>query len=239
MKNNFKTIIVLVCSVFTSFGQEEVSNKYFIGLNGGYSNLSGNLIKNEYADSSSGYSHSNGINFGLEGGCFLKKNFGIATVISTSSFSSNGLQTLADGFQEDFEVDSITLKASGNYSIYNFLVGPIFSISKGKFSFNAKVLGGLVYAVTPEYKVDIEDQLDATFYQRSATAATFGVQTGLSFSYLLTDHLGLKVGVDYNYSKPNFSITNENREVNVGRKITEYNQKITILNTSLGVIYSF
>jgi hypothetical protein len=239
MKNNIIAIVTLVSSVFSSYGQEEASKNYFIGVSGGYSNLSGNLIKNDYADSSSGYAYSNGLNFGLEGGYFLKKNFGIAAVISTSSFSSNGLQTLSDGYQEDFEVDSITLTASGKYSTYNFFVGPIFSYPKGKFTFNAKVLGGLVYAVTPEYKVDIEDQLDATFYQRSASAATFGVQTGLSISYALTANLGLKIGVDYTYSKPNFSITNENRDVNVGRKITEYNQVFSTFNSNVGIIYSF
>lgn len=239
MKKNIFVIATIIGSVFTSIGQEETLNKYFIGFNGGYSNLSGNFIKNDYSDSSSGFANSNGVNFGLEGGYLIKKNFGLAAVISTNSFSSNGLQALSDGYQEDFEVDSITLTASGRYSAYNFLVGPIFSYPKGKFTFNAKVLGGLVYMLTPEYKVDIEDQLDATFYQRSAKVSTFGIQTGLSLQYSISNNLGLKFGIDYSFSRPNFSITNENREVNVGRKITEYHQAFTSFNTNLGVVYSF
>ena len=239
MKNYIIVAIALIGSVFSSIGQEELANKYFLGVNGGYSNLSGNLIKNDYADSSSGFANSNGINIGLEGGYFIKKNFGIAAVISTSSFSSNGLQALSDGFQEDFEVDSITLTASGKYSAYNFLVGPIFSYPKGKFTFNAKVLGGLVYMLTPEYKVDIEDQLDATFYQRSAKVTTFGIQTGLSLQYSISNNLGLKFGIDYSFSRPNFSITNDNRDVNVGRKITEYYQAFTTFTSNLGIVYSF
>ena len=135
----------------------------------------------------------------------IKKNFGIAAVISTSSFASNGLQSLSDGYQEDFEVDSITLTASGKYSAYNFMVGPMISYPKGKFTFNAKVLGGLTYMITPEYKVDIEDQLDATFYQRSSSAATFGFQTELSIDYSLSDNLGLKLGIDYSYAKPSLN----------------------------------
>jgi len=239
MKKNIIAFIVLLSSVFSSIGQEETFNKYFIGINGGYSALLGNAIKGDYADSSSGFANSNGVNLGLEGGYFIKKNFGFAAVISTNSFSSNGLQALSDGFQEDFEVDSITLTASGKYSMYNFFVGPIFSYPKGKFIFNAKVLGGLVYAVTPEYKVDIEDQLEATFYQRAASASTFGLQTSLSINYLLTDNISLKLGVDCIYTKPNFSIINENRDANVGRKITEYHQVFTSLNTNFGISYSF
>ncbi len=239
MKKYILILVSIIGSVYTSVAQDGTFNKYFIGMSGGYSNLSGNVIKNDYADSSSGYAYSNGLNFGLDGGYFIKKNFGIAAVISTSSFSSNGLQTLSDGYQEDFEVDSITLKATGKYSTYNFLVGPIFSFIKGKFTFNAKVLGGLVYAVTPEYKVDIEDQLEATFYQRSSSTVTYGIQTGLAISYALSNNLGLKIGVDYSYSKPNFSITNENRNINVGRKITEYDQVFSIFNSNLGIVYSF
>ena len=239
MKKYILVLVSIIGSVYTSVAQEETLNKYFIGFNGGYSNLSGNFIKNDYSDSSSGFANSNGVNFGLEGGYLIKKNFGLAAVISTNSFSSNGLQALSDGYQEDFEVDSITLTASGRYSAYNFLVGPIFSYPKGKFTFNAKVLGGLVYMLTPEYKVDIEDQLDATFYQRSAKVATFGIQTGLSLQYSISNNLGLKFGIDYSFSRPNFSITNENRDVNVGRKIKEYHQAFTSFNTNLGVVYSF
>ena len=239
MKKYILVFVSIIGSVYASVAQDETFNKYFFGLRGGYSNLTGNFVKSDYADSSSGFAYSNGLNFGLEGGYMIKKNFGIAAVISTSSFASYGLQSLSDGYQEDFEVDSITLTASGKYSSYNFMVGPMISYPIGKFTFNAKVLGGLTYMITPEYKVDIEDQLDATFYQRSSSAATFGFQTELSIDYSLSDNLGLKLGIDYSYAKPSFTITNENREVNVGRKITEYNQAFTALNTHLGIVYSF
>lgn len=231
--------ILITVSIFGaicySIAQEESFHKYFIGLNGGYSNLSGNYIKSDYTDSSSGFANSNGINFELEGGFFMKKNFGLTAILSTSSFYSHGLVELSDGFREDFEVDSITLTASGRYSNYNLLVGPVFSISKGKFSFTAKAVGGISYLVTPEYKVDIEDQLEATFYQRSGNAIAFGFQTGLAVRYSITNHFGVKLGLDYFYSKPNITILNENRDVNVGRKITEYHQKMTILNTNLEI----
>lgn len=239
MKKYIFVIGAIIGSIFTSIGQEETFNKYFLGIRGGYSNLSGNFIKNDYSDSSSGFANSNGTNFGIEGGYMIKKNFGIAAVISLNSFSSNGLQALSDGYQEDFEVDSVTLSVSKKYTSSYFMLGPVFSLPKGKFTFNAKILGGLVYLITPEYKVDIEDQLDATFYQRSSTATTFGIQTELSINYSLSDNLGLKIGIDYAYSKPNFSITNENREVNVGRKITEYNQVFSTFNSNIGIVYSF
>lgn len=239
MKKYILIFVSIIGSIYASIAQEESFNKYFFGLRGGYTSLSGDFVKSDYADSSSGFANSNGVNFGLEGGYMIKKNFGIAAIISTSSFASNGLQSLSDGYQEDFEVDSITLTASGKYSSYNFMVGPMISYPKGKFTFNAKVLGGLAYLITPEYKIDVEDQLDATFYQRSANSATFGFQTELSINYSLLDNLGLELGIDYSYAKPSFSITNENREVNVGRKITEYNHAFTALNTHFGIVYSF
>jgi opacity protein-like surface antigen len=237
-----KIILVAIATVFScsqSVAQDEIKSKSFIGLTGGYSKLSGNLTKNDYDNEKSGYSNSAGYNMGIEGAYFFHKYIGIGGIFSQSSFYTKGIQTMSDGYKDAFDVDSTTVSVSGKYSFTNFFVGPYFSYPCKKFTFDARLVGGLTHGVTPQFKIDLEDQLNATFYQDAAKANAFGMQAGIGVRYSIIKNLCVKINIDYYYAKPDFKITNENRVVVAGRLVTEYKEPITMLCLNFGLAYQF
>jgi opacity protein-like surface antigen len=199
----------------------------------------GNFTKADYENDKSGFANSSGMNMGIEGAYFFHKNIGIGGMFSNTSFYTKGKQALADGYKDAFDVDSTTVTDKGKYSTYNFLIGPYFSFPMKKFTFDVRVIGGLISAETPEFKVELEDQANATFYQNSSKANAFGFQAGAGVRYSIITNLCVKLNVDYFYSKPDFKITNENRQNNAGRLITEYKQPISGVLLNLGIAYQF
>lgn len=241
MKKIALIIMFALYASMTAFGQDSKikTTKSFIGLNGGYALAIGNFTKNDYNDNKSGYANSSGSNIGLEGAYYLNKTIGIGGVFSNTSFYCKGLQTMSDGYKEDFDVDSSTVTITGKYSTFNFLIGPYFTFPVGKFAFEARVAAGLVRAKTPQFKVDLEDQSAVAFYQNSATANTFGFQAGAGIRYSIIEHLCIKLAADFFYSQPDFKIENQNRVVNAGRLVSEYKQPIMGVYLNLGIAYQF
>ena len=248
MKKIFLSTIATFCA-FTwlsaqntsagSSSSDGSSPKSFIGINSGYAMAFGALTKNDYKDPGSGYASKGGLNYGLEGNFILHKNFGIAAVFSCNSFFTAGLQTMADGYKDDFDVDSTTVTTTKKYSFYNFFAGPSYSIACNKLTFDFRFVAGLTHGTTPEFKVDLEDQTNATFYQKSSKANSFGFQAGAGVRYLLFSNVCLKLNADYYSCKPDFMITNENRANNAGRLLTEYHEPISVLSLNAGVSYQF
>jgi opacity protein-like surface antigen len=228
-----------------SFGQDNTApaatdaakSPSFIGITGGYAHIGGNLTKTEYSNNASGFASPAGLNLGIEGAYYFHKNVGIGGVFSNSSFYSKGKQALADGYKEDFDVDSTTVTDKGKYSTYNFLIGPYCSFPMKKFTIDTRIVVGLVSAKTPEFKVELEDQANATFYQKSSRANAFGFQAGAGIRYSIVKNLCVKFNVDYFYSKPDFKIENENRANNAGRLIEEYKQPIAGVLLNFGIAY--
>ena len=243
MKTKFLLTLIVLGTYSLSFAQDNSSviskSQSFIGVTGGYANALGNFTKSNYDDPKSGYANSSGMNIGIEGAYFFHRNIGIGGIISNTTFNVRGKQALADGYKEAFDVDYTTVSENGNYSTLNFLIGPYFSFPIKKFTFDVRVIGGLTHAKTPQFRVDIEDQSDATFYQNSSTANTFGFQGGAGIRYSILKNLSIKLNADFFYSKPNFNITNVNRADNAGRLITSYNQPITGFYLNFGLAYQF
>lgn len=221
---------------------ENSSDKSFmIGITGGLTTLSGNLAKTEYADNSSGFSGP-GFNLGVTGTWFLNKHFGISALVSYHSYAIKGIEDIAQGFQEDFFVDSASATSKGSTSTFNVLVGPYYSLPlSDKFSIDGRLLVGLVDASLVGWQVLLTDggitHTEAPPTQDVAHAVTFGGQAGIGLRYQFTDKWGIVLNGDYYYAKPNFSITNEYRNAANGRKITSYNEAITSLNANLTLVY--
>lgn len=239
-----KKIFLFVAAIYLCLpliAQDNVPSKSpgFIGLTGGYCSLSGNLVKNDYDDLKSGYAAKQGYNMGIEGAYYFHKYIGVGGVFSQSSFYTKGIQTMSDGFKEDFDVDSTTVSVSGKYTFTNFLVGPYFSYPVKKFTFDARVVGGLVMGKTPQFKIDLEDQLNATFYQDATKANAFGLQAGIGVRYSIIKNLCVKINLDYYYSKPDFKIKNENRVVVAGRLVEDYKEPVKIMCLNFGIAYQF
>ncbi|HEU4718710.1 MAG TPA: hypothetical protein VFU15_12790, partial [Bacteroidia bacterium] len=144
-----------------------------------------------------------------------------------------------DGYKEDFDVDSTTVSVTGKYQFWNFFVGPYYSFPMNKLTIDLRFVAGLVHASTPEFKVDLEDQMNATFYQRSSTSNAFGFQAGAGLRYQLAGGLCAKLNADYYYAHPDFMITNDNRVNSAGRLLTEYKEPVSMINLNIGLAYQF
>jgi len=240
----------------TTETQSSGNNGSFIGVFGGFSMPMGNWKKNVYnkddiggwiptdaGNLSAGFA-GNGSTFGYEGAWFISKYIGIGGVISYSSFSIStaGLDTLSAGYRASFDVDKTTTTISGNYTMWSVLPGIYLRYPfTDKFSAQVKLLGGFTSVTTPNISVDVFDGGvdDGSFIQLACVANSFAFMGGLNLSYNLSSCFALNLQGNYFYSQPDFFLANLNRNANVGRLITEYNQPLTFMNFSLGLAYTF
>lgn len=247
MKRKFNKIcaVLAVCCIYITniaCAQQEVVHtdpKLYIGLSGGLSVPMGNFAKANYADPKSGFAKT-GANIGVTGTYLLTKHFGITALVSYQVYGFKSAQNLANGYKDDFAVDSATAQINGiNYSI-NVLVGPYYtSALYHNLYLDVRVLAGITSAHLAGNTIYLEDQTDATFGQNQSSATAFAFQLGGALRYNLCKHWGLSLGVDYFSSKPDFSIDNTNRKNEAGRMLTAYHQPIQGINTNLGIVYRF
>jgi hypothetical protein len=210
-----------------------------IGITGGFSSPSGNYTSTDYKDPKSGFAGS-GTNFGATATWFLNKNFGISALVSYHSYSFQGIGNISKGFQEDFFTDSANALSKGGHHTVNILVGPYYSLPlSDKFSVDFRALIGVTDATLAGWDVILTDGgiTHPALTQDVAHAVTFGMQAGVGLRYNINSSWAIMLNGDYFYSKPNFSIANEDRNANVGRKITSYNEAIAGVNVNFTLAY--
>jgi len=246
MKKILTTILFAVtctCGIINANGQDaksiNKSDNFMIGITGGLSSPSGNFTKTDYADNTSGFAGS-GYNIGVTATWFIKKNFGISALVSYHQYSFQGIQNMADGFHESFDVDSASATVKGNNHTVNILVGPYYSLPiSNKFSIDFRGLVGLANSSLAGWDVVLTDAgiTHPALTQNVSNASAFGMQLGIGFRYKFTDNWAVLLNGDYFYSKPNFTIVNVDRNANAGREIYTYNQPISGLNANLTLAY--
>ena len=241
-----KKLILYIVAGFIScaaFAQDDANTgkaKSFIGVTGGYSSLMGNITKSDYNNNSSGYANAMGYNTGIEGAYYLNKYIGIGGLFSFASFSTANLQSMSDGYKQDFDVDSVSVTVTTKYNFYNFFVGPYLSFPIKKFTIDFRAVGGFTLVYTPEFDIFIEDGGKPHPCAQNISSGTgFGFQAGAGIRYAITNHIGIKLNADYYYTDPNIAIQNSNRAIVAGRLITNYHEAITMLNINLGLAYQF
>lgn len=239
MKKSILNLLLASGMISSALTQENSITRSFVGITSGYSGLSGKITQSYYADNRSGYAASSGFNLGIDGAWMFLPHLGIGGMCSNGSFATNGLQSLADGYKEDFDVDSTTVKVSGRYQLNNLLAGPYFSFPMQRFTFDFRVLAGVSFVKTPQFTTYLEDQQNATFSQSSATGVAFAFQAGAGVRYALTNWLAVRLNVDYFRSNPDLTITNVNRTNNAGRLVTDYHQPFSVVNGNLGIAWTF
>ncbi len=243
MKKLIIAVLFAISGILDAKGQDaKPINKpgnLMIGITGGLSSPSGNFIKTDYADNTSGFAGS-GSNIGVTATWFIKKNFGISALVSYQQYSFKGIQNMADGFHESFDVDSASATVKGNNHTINILVGPYYSLPIGnKFSIDFRGLVGLANSSLAGWDVVLTDAgiTHPPLTQNVSSAATFGMQFGVGFRYKVTDRWAVLLNGDYFYSKPDFTIVNVDRNANAGREIYSYNQPIAGINANLTLAY--
>ncbi|WPV64598.1 MULTISPECIES: hypothetical protein [unclassified Chitinophaga] len=216
----------------------KTGGKSFIAVTGGLSTVGGNYAKGDYYNSQSGFAKT-GFNLGITGACFFKNsNWGIGGHFFYTHYGFNNSQGMAEGYKEDFDIDSSTVYIKGQNQNLNFLIGPYYNFSFGKLSLDIHALAGLTHATLPGNEVYLEDGIGNQLIQKKSTASVLGLEGGFNLKYAITQHFGVLIGANYNYAKPNFKVVNENRNVNAGRKIDKYNEAIAGIQGNIGVFYS-
>lgn len=237
MKRKFSIALFLIGFV-SSFASMAQDSRLSLGINGGLSMPSGNFTKTDYSNPASGFAGA-GYNLGINGWWKAGKHWGINALVSYHAYSIQGLQNLADGYHNDFAVDSSTISSTGNNYSINVLAGPYYSLPLAKrLSLDGRILAGMTNAHLAGYNVYLEDNTDASFGQKTASATSFATQAGLALRYQLTKQWALALNGDYFYSRPDFTISNTNRANNAGRLISSYNEPITAMNINLTLAYT-
>jgi opacity protein-like surface antigen len=239
--------IVALCISTASFAQKGSS---FIELDGGASLPMGNWSKVSTASSlmsingtindKSGYASVGG--FGaIDGAWFFSKHFGIGGMFKYGAYGVKGIDSLSQGYEESFDVDTTRTKAT-SYKMWSIMPGLYFDLPLAKkWGFTARALVGVTDATTPRITVGIEDGgiEDPALVQYASSKATVAFDLGAGLRYNLNRCLALDLRADYFYTKPDITIENGPRNNNAGREVYEYNQSLASLNFSLGIAYRF
>jgi hypothetical protein len=186
-----------------------------------------------------GYANSGGF-FSVDGAWFFSKYLGIGGMFKYGSYSLKGVDSLSQGYEESFDVDT-TRTYTTSYKMWSVMPGLYLSIPLAKkFAFDARALVGIASASTPQIYVNIEDGgvTDPPAIQYSASKVAFAADLGAGLRYSIYHGLSINVKVDYFYTKPDFTINNTQRLNNAGREISRYDQPLESVNFSAGLAYT-
>jgi len=230
----------------SAFAQKDA---IILEFDGGVSMPLGNFSKTSTASSlmstngtigdDHGYANTGGF-FSVDGAWFFSKYFGIGGMFKYGSYSLKGVDSLSQGYEESFDVDT-TRTYTTSYKIWSIMPGLYFNLPLAKkFAFDARALVGIADASTPQIYVNIEDGgvTDPPAIQYSASKVAFAADLGLGLRYYIYRGLSINVKADYFYTKPDFTISNTQRLNNAGREISSYNQPLASVNFAAGLAYT-
>jgi hypothetical protein len=244
--NNIKKIFTSLTIAFFALmalganaqDKEKPRTSYF-GFFGGVSNPMGDFKSTDYNNNKAGFAKK-GLTWGLDGTYYFYKNLGIGATFTyqdNGELSQTDANNLAAGYTNSFSADQATVTGSNRYKNINFLLGPQYTLAKGKFLLDLRAAAGIVKVFsTPETSTLLGGVTDqkATFYQRSASATLLGYSGTAALRYKLSDNVFLTLRGAYLYSSGP-SITNQGRTTDLGRLVTK--QPITTLNTTIGLSF--
>lgn len=239
-------IIALISCIIPKLYAQDIKQSnsipsFSIGVTGGIASPSGNFTKTNYDDNNSGFAGT-GYNAGITGTWHLNKNWGISAMVSYSKYSFKGIQNIADGFHEAFDVDSASATTRNSNHSVSILIGPDYTIPvTNKFFIGIRLLGGIVNTTLAGWDVVLTDAsiTHPPLTQDAANVSAFGMQGGLRLQYQLNHNWGVALSGDYFYSDPDFKIVNVDRNANAGRELTDYHQPISGINANVSLVYTF
>jgi hypothetical protein len=238
--------LVLCIAYVATFAQKGTT---ILEFDGGVSLPLGNFGKTSTASSlmstdgtigdTHGYANTGGF-LTLDGAWYFSKYFGIGGIFKYGSYSLKGVDSLSQGYEESFDVDT-TRTYTTSYKIWSVMPGLFFNLPLARnFGFDARALVGIAGASTPQIYVNIEDGgvTDPPAIQYSASRIAFAADLGVGLRYSIYCGLSISVKADYFYTKPDFTIDNTERLNNAGREVFNYNQPLESVNFSAGLAYT-
>jgi hypothetical protein len=242
MKKTLTLISIITLISFYAKAQDSEPKEYvksYIALIGGLSNPMGNFSQKTYDNNQAGFA-KRGATFGLEGTVYLYKNLGFGAIISfqdQGELTTPDVQLLADGYNNVLKVNSTLVQGVNRYHNLNFMGGPQYSFTYGKFILDLRVDAGLIKSSsTPELTIYVsQNNTSQTITQNSSKGSAFayGGKAGLRWAF--AD--GWDIGVRFNYVKSDgikISTTGDVAALgNTGRIVTK--QPISELQSTFGI----
>lgn len=183
----------------------------------------------------------------LEGGAIIKKlkvGFMIKEGWFTCSYSRdkylNTLQAKDTIAGEKYYANGGDVQYSGGYG----MLGIIADVNLHKFAFEGRLLGGRFTAVFPEvaYIVSLPNNPNYYYYDfTSSGVSALAVEAGVNVKYNFAKHWCAIADAGFLYAKFVYSTTVQYTDSS-GSQVTgniAYNCKFTLINTSLGIAYTF
>lgn len=227
----YSSSIVFIGLIILAISASAQKNPSFVAINGGASFPFG---KYHQADLAEGSFAITGFNISAEGAWFFKPKFGLGATAGINFHPVDvGLlgweKVQADPFLDDLYI------RSDPYKIITAMAGFYTQLPiKNRFSFTAKILGGLLWGQTPYqlYKPTYF-MVGPPYYEITpATDWKFSWSAGMGFRYDISPCFGLVLGSEIFYDQLNFQF-NTSTNTRTDERI------ISFINTTLGVRFNF
>ncbi len=216
----------VVTSLFLILSVQAREKPSFVGLRAGLSFPFGKYAATTLGD---GSFTQVGMNVSVDGAWFFKQKFGIGGSVGLHLNPVDAAALATARLNKDPFLNSLVIR-SEPWQIITAMVGPWFQLPVSpRFSFSAKLLGGLMYGKTPYqlYKPEYYLLPDNWAEITSAKDYKFSWQTGVGLVYNLSSCISLVFDADLFYDQLSFGFYSS----------TGYftrNKTIAIVNTTLG-----
>ncbi len=230
MKRNYQNVIstilisTLVLLVLSATAQDKPS---FVGLRSGVSIPFGNFAATDLDEGSFAQA---GFNATIDGAWFFKPKFGLGGAVGLNLLPVDVASLGRARVDKDPFLSSVVIR-SEPWKIITAMIGPHFQLPiSAKFSFSAKLLGGLLYGKTPYqlYKPDYYLLPDDWAEITPSTDMKFSWQGGLGIVYKLSSCINLALDGDIFYDKLTFGF-------NSSSGYYTNTKTIALINTTLGI----
>jgi hypothetical protein len=207
MKKTLTLISIFTIISFYTKAQDAEPKEYvksYIALIGGISNPIGDFGKNTYENNKAGFAKRSAT-FGLEGAYYFYKNLGFGAIVSfqdQGELSIPDVQALASGYNQTLKVNSILVQGVNRYHNLNFMGGPQYSFSYGKFILDVRADAGIIKSSsTPQITIYISKGGSSlqTITQNSSKASAFAYGGNAALRWAFAD--GWDIGLRFNYVK--------------------------------------
>lgn len=226
----YSSSIVFIGLIILVISASAQKNPSFVAINGGASFPFG---KYHQADLAEGSFALTGFNISAEGACFFNPKFGVGANTGIN-FHPVDVGLLGwEKVQDDPFLDDLYIR-SDPYKIITAMAGFYTQLPiKNRFSFTAKILGGLLWGQTPYqlYKPTYF-MVGPPYYEITpATDWKFSWSAGMGFRYDISPCFGLVLDSEIFYDQLNFQF-NTSTTTRTDERI------ISFINTTLGIRFN-
>jgi hypothetical protein len=238
----FSVTLIIVLFSFTVKAQDAYEQpKSYLTFLGGFSAPLGEFKSNDYYNNKAGFGKI-GPTFGFDGGIFVYKNWSIGynfTYQDQGELTQDDANTLSAGFNADFNKNTTTITTIDRYESLNFMAGPQYTFTKGKFFIDLRASAGVLKSIaTPSYSVNfdysINPDLAITQFSSSSLAFAYGASAGLRWSFSDAWDVGIKENF---INTTGIKIEYNDDPGTTGRFQTR--QPVALLQTTIGITLRF